>query len=96
MDCQGSVTALPLSNPTTVNLIQDWGVVYNNPVQNSLRLDVNTNVNYSIFDLTGSVVNSGVLNGGVSNVNIANLSSGTYVVQLTNNHEVLTFKIVKN
>jgi hypothetical protein len=96
LDCEGNVTALPISDPTSVNLIKDWGVVYSNPIQNNLRLEVNTNVNYSIFDLSGRLVNNGNLNGGVSNINTANLSSGTYVVQLTNNKEVVTFKVIKN
>jgi hypothetical protein len=96
LDCEGNVTALPVSDPTSVNLIKDWGVVYSNPIQNSLRLEVNTDVNYSIFDLSGRLVNNGFINGGVNTISTSNLKAGTYVVQLTNNKEVLNFKVVKN
>mgnify|MGYP006165573433 CR=1 FL=1 len=96
LDCEGNVTALPVSDPTSANLIKNWGVVYSNPIQNSLRLEVNTDVNYSIFDLSGRLVNNGFINGGVNTISTSNLKAGTYVVQLTNNKEVLNFKVVKN
>lgn len=53
---------------TSVNLINDWGVVYSNPIQNSLRFEVKTDVNYNIYDLSDRLVNNGFINGGVNNI----------------------------
>jgi len=42
------------------------------------------------------LVNNGFINGGVNNISTSNLKVCTYVVQLTNNKEVINFKVVKN
>lgn len=80
MNYEVKVTALPKLDLTSVNLINDWGAVYSNLIQNSLRLEVKTDVNYNIYDLSDRLVNNGFINGGVNNISTSNLTSGTYAV----------------
>jgi hypothetical protein len=73
--------------------------LYPNPVKDllTLELDYHQDVTYYIFNSIGMAVNSGLISAGNSNVKIdvSNLDKGLYFLQLGEDKQQITRKIVK-
>lgn len=75
--------------------------VYPNPVKDFLTVDFNSekldNSSYQLFDATGKVINKGNLKSVKSQISASNLSTGMYILRITNAGKLVkTFKIIKN
>jgi len=69
---------------------------YPNPIKDLLNISYDKEISsLSIYDLLGQEVLSIAINDNESAVNISNLASGTYLVKVTSNNEVKTFKVIK-
>lgn len=66
-----------------------------NPFKNEIELTHNlTNPNYTLFDITGKIMKSGIIeNDQIKNLN--ELPSGQYLLKITNNNQSVTKKVVK-
>jgi plastocyanin len=88
---------------TTPNNIQDVFVttkidIYPNPVTDILSVRSTAtlkNVQYSIVDITGKVISTGIFNGAALDVNVATLSNGAYYLQLGNDAQKRVHKFLK-
>jgi hypothetical protein len=57
--------------------------VYPNPVTDRLIIEgINEESNFSLCDINGKVLQSGILNVGLTELNLINLKSGTYLLSV--------------
>lgn len=69
---------------------------YPNPLKDLLNISYDKEItSLSIYDLLGQEVVSIAINNNESTVDVSNLASGTYLVKVTSNNEVKTFKVIK-
>ncbi|MCX6181249.1 MAG: T9SS type A sorting domain-containing protein [Bacteroidetes bacterium] len=68
--------------------------VFPNPFSKSIFIQAEGNFSYSIIDLSGKIVESGIAQNSVSTG--SNLTTGLYVVQIKTNSEVSFLKVIKN
>lgn len=72
-------------------------VIYPNPTNGILNLNVNETLNVEIFDLLGKSILTKKIENGLQSINISNYPSGIYILKTTNNSGLSnTFKIIKN
>jgi hypothetical protein len=71
--------------------------VYPTPNQGDLIIEMSAmqNAYVYIFDLYGKLVHDQVLNSATEHINIHNLDAGVYMVSVTTEQGVQTFKITK-
>ena len=75
---------------------------YPNPTEDNLTLQIsdfnNENIAYQIYDLQGTMLNSGPVTGHQIQINTSSLPSATYYINLVNkeNDKIQSFKIIKN
>jgi photosystem II stability/assembly factor-like uncharacterized protein len=74
-------------------------VVYPNPVKQALNIEVELkqDAQYSILDLGGKVMNSGMLTGNDSKyrIDVGKLIPGNYIFRITTANKILTARFVK-
>jgi hypothetical protein len=69
---------------------------YPNPVQNVLNLSFNKNIsNVKVFNLLGQEVMTNAINVNQSQIEMSHLASGTYLVKVTADNQVMTIKVIK-
>jgi len=69
---------------------------YPNPVKNTLNLSYNQEIsNVEIFNLMGQKVSSQAINSNQGQVDMSNLSNGVYLVKVSSNNQVKTFRVIK-
>lgn len=83
---------LSIDNPNAVTNIS----VYPNPVKNEFIVTSQNNLmeNYTLLDVTGKVLATGTVRDH-EKIDISNLSAGMYLLQLKNNNQITTHKIIK-
>ena len=64
-------------------------------VQNEITVNAPVNYLFMLCDITGRIVNTGTGIKGVNKINISNEQNGMYVIQLFNNDQKQTERIVK-
>ena len=64
-------------------------------VQNEITVNAPVNYLFMLCDITGRVINTGTGIKGVNKINISNEQNGMYVIQLFNNDQKQTERIVK-
>ncbi len=72
-------------------------MVYPNPASNQCFITANTESETSLcqlFDLSGRMVLQTTLTPGVNNMNLQNLTSGCYLMKITDDKVVTTKKLV--
>lgn len=74
--------------------------VYPNPINNQLSVDLSkvqtlSDCRFELTDAIGKVMAKGTLKTGVNSVNTSALSSGTYLLRVTNGAERMMTKVVK-
>jgi PKD repeat protein len=92
--------ALGVEEVENINNVSD---IYPNPATNNFNIDINlmeaTNINVTVYDITGKVVNTGThnLSQGTNQLNVStgNMSNGMYTVVVTDNKTVITRKLFK-
>lgn len=74
--------------------------LFPNPTHGNFNIEINhtgiENLNYSIIDLKGTVLESGNLVNGMNELNISDLSNGMYIVKIFNSTTAETVRVVKN
>ena len=68
---------------------------YPNPVKDVLNLSYNHISTVEVFNLVGQRVGVKVINAAEGQIDMSNLASGTYVVKITSENQVKTFKVIK-
>jgi hypothetical protein len=72
--------------------------LYPNPTVNDINItfddNVNENVTFNIFDMSGRMVKQGNLFN--NNINVSNLNRGTYIINLNVGNEIVTKRFMKN
>jgi len=89
--------------PTTASSLHGLSsgiAIYPNPVNDQLFIDRSKmqsqiDGHFELRDITGKIVASGLLNQGVNTVNTSALSSGLYLLQITDGNERTVSKVVK-
>jgi hypothetical protein len=86
----GSSSALAENNLNDINM-------YPNPVQDVLNIAVgkSLNTNVTVTDITGKIVYNTISNSELIKVDFSNLSKGQFVVNVSNNEQNTTTKIIK-
>jgi hypothetical protein len=64
-------------------------------VQNEIIINAAENYQYRISDMNGRIINTGTGLRGINSVNISNQSKGMYIIQLFNNGQQQTERIIK-
>jgi hypothetical protein len=64
-------------------------------VQNDLTVNATENYQYRLSDLNGRLIAGGIGQKGMNRINIANQAGGMYILQLINNNERQTERIIK-
>lgn len=81
----------------TLNIEMD---VYPNPTQDILTIKIPNylNTKYELYDLNGKLLSQNQINGELTNVNLNNLSTGNYLLKVSEilTKETKTFKIIKH
>jgi hypothetical protein len=73
-------------------------VLYPNPVNNIVNLNISPNTEYTIkvLDITGAIIHTeSVFNQEVYSYNVEHLSTGTYFLQLISNNDFEVHKFIK-
>ena len=85
------------SAKTVIDISQGTLKIYPNPVEDlfTINLESAKTSNYTISDTTGKTIVTGVLNNGDTTINVSGLNTGLYLIQVSNESEILTGKIVK-
>ncbi|HKK38812.1 MAG TPA: fasciclin domain-containing protein, partial [Cryomorphaceae bacterium] len=68
--------------------------IYPNPTVDFLRIENFESGNYSVFDITGSLVKQGVVNG-TREINLSDLETGVYIINILNDTEKASSRFVK-
>jgi hypothetical protein len=70
--------------------------IYPNPAQDQLTIQHSTAMNrVQIFDIYGKLLQSEELDGTSTSLNVSGLSSGTYIVRITDDQNVVVRKFIK-
>ena len=86
----------PISGLPDPNQPENLISTYPNPFDQYLYLETNDlNSNYSIYDLAGRKLKSGILNGPNTMLNTADFNKGVYLVKVSNETKDAVVKIVK-
>ncbi len=64
-------------------------------VQNEIVVNASENYQYLLTDINGRVISTGKGNKGVNRINVTNQSGGMYIIQLFNNDQRQTERIIK-
>ncbi|WP_318640234.1 T9SS type A sorting domain-containing protein [Flavobacterium ardleyense] len=75
-----NICVTSLSTPT---FVQNVFKLYPNPVQNQLFIDTQETQTYQIYSVLGAKISEGILSVG-SSIDCSNLTSGVYLLNLTN------------
>ena len=68
--------------------------IYPNPATTSVMLKAEGNYSYAIVDLAGNVVKNGQMLSGATQVTTSDLSSGTYIINISNATTTETHKLI--
>ena len=71
--------------------------IYPNPTSSVLNIEVpqSSQYNYSIFTINGKQVLNGDFNSNTTQINTNNLSSGVYIIQITNGDNSISKRVIK-
>lgn len=83
--------AIDISTATNVSDVSIVEGIYPNPFNSQFNVNVTERADYTVMDINGRIVVSGMFNTGLNEVNMANLASGMYTLVVSNN----AFKLVK-
>lgn len=83
--------------PTSVKVLNDYKTtIYPNPVSDKIFINnLDEFKTYSILNMQGAVLETGVLNEFLNQIEIANFAQGMYFISLTDNNKKYTSKILK-
>ncbi|WP_299668845.1 Ig-like domain-containing protein [uncultured Polaribacter sp.] len=73
-------------------------LVYPNPTSDSINIDFRNSeeASYSIVNYTGQILLSGVVKNGTTSIDVSGLSSGFYLIRISNEYKTVSRKIIKN
>ena len=97
--CECSVTKNVVMNRASAKDLQTSGVaVYPNPAVSNFNVALSEtfgqNINISVMSMSGQLIKTvSTTNTGLISVDASNLSSGVYMVQISNGNQVVTRKI---
>lgn len=98
----GTILTDLFDNCESVTSVEETGQSYlalpvNTVVETSLQLDSfeASLVHYSIVGMNGQIVGRGTLKPGTNNIDFADFNAGIYIVQLVQETQVQSFKIIK-
>lgn len=96
----GALVPLPLLTITSIdkeNLLNSFLTVYPNPFNNEINI-TNTSsgtMNVTLSDISGKVIKTGTVNESTLLLETNDLSSGVYILNISNNGQTANFKVVK-
>ncbi len=98
----GTIFRFESGNAGQESVISEDLLLYPNPASNTVTVSFNSvaseDVEISIYDLTGRMVNTGIFKAAegvnASVINVSNLSKGIYIVALKNADDLLTKKLI--
>ena len=72
-------------------------LVYPNPTSEMVTItsSLNTNASILVYNLEGKIVQKASISGNVKQIDLVDLSSGTYLLKVTNAIQSTTFRIIK-
>mgnify|MGYP000132639614 CR=1 FL=1 len=76
------------------NSILNLTSVYPIPATNQLNVETDQEMTYQLLSISGKVVKSGILTVGVNSITVSNFPKGIYFIQLSNDAEKTTHKVV--
>lgn len=73
-------------------------ILYPNPVQNKLFLELNNsdNANLEVLDLNGKVLLIKYLKNTINSIDTSDFSNGMYLFKVTSNNKTITKKVIKD
>lgn len=88
-----------LIQPSSINFTRIEGVkVYPNPANDLLKIELSSSLNganLTLTDLSGRVLHQQTIgNGLVHELTLTGLAKGVYLMQITNQHEIFTRKVI--
>ncbi|MFZ1611084.1 MAG: T9SS type A sorting domain-containing protein [Chitinophagales bacterium] len=70
--------------------------LYPNPANDNLHIDLISDAQVSVFDMQGKLLYAASMTSGSNSINVSEFNSGTYIVKLQFEDEVITKKFVRN
>ena len=64
-------------------------------VHDQITINATANFQYQLADINGRMIGTGNKNAGTNSINISNIPNGIYVIQLINNNQKQTERIIK-
>jgi len=82
------------------NLITDKVNLFPNPVNTILTIDLSDrilreNLNFNIYNTLGAIIKTGLISNSNTKIDVADLSTGTYFIELLNETERSTGRFIK-
>lgn len=69
--------------------------LYPNPTKNNITIENSYNSKYILLDINGKIIKKGIIPNNFYQLNLVDLTSGIYLIQITNNNNVKINKIIK-
>lgn len=88
---QQELEVLSVEKPSMLSKI----TLYPNPALNEIRLTISTNVKVTIIDLNGREIKSGQLTPSNNFINVSDLTTGTYIVNVSSKNKTNNYKLIK-
>jgi hypothetical protein len=109
LDNSGSLNFVSISCPdvspglkeSEEGILKQAVSIYPNPAKDQLYIEVNDKydrIQYSVFNISGNLVQSGKIKNNTRSIDISKLVSGTYLFEFKDlkNNKIATYKIIKD
>ncbi len=98
VDSTGSVDSTKITNrKVNVGLSSEYVQIFPNPTSSNINIRVDSRVNDGgtlyLYNLQGNLILTDEITSGRNSINLTTLSNGTYIIKITNSHNIVVNKI---
>ncbi len=90
-----AVTPTPSGGSSINNKLINKIRIMPNPTNGTVNIYANQNYTVEVIDITGRIISTTQMNNMFVSVDISNQQNGLYIIRLSNNNGVTTYKIIK-
>jgi hypothetical protein len=86
---------ISIKSPGSNNIIAEKAFKVSTLVHDQITVNASANYQYQLVDINGRMIATGNSNAGSNRINVSNIPNGIYVIQLINNNQKQTERIIK-